>query len=114
MADMTTEQRIPFTFEVDDFRGVAKGIDGDPVGASSDETIATVVITAVDATHWTGFINATGLAGTCNITVSADTDASSAVNTVVGTAEVNVTLDTRTGSRVIKLDLGAAEDKPVT
>lgn len=111
MTDMTTEQRIPFTFEVDDFRGKAVGIDGDPVGASSDETVATVAITKVDDTHWTGFINAM-LQGSCRITVSADADPGSAVNTVIATADINVTEDARTKQRVVKLDLGAAEDKP--
>lgn len=111
MTDMTTEQRIPFTFEVDDFRGKAVGIDGDPVGASSDETVAKVELTKVDDTHWTGFINAM-LEGTCRITVSADADTSSEVDQVVATADITVTLDERSKQRVVKLDLGAAEDKP--
>lgn len=111
MTDMTTEQRIPFTFEVDDFRGKAVGIDGNPVGASSDETVATVAITKVDDTHWSGFIVA-GLEGQCRITVTADADPGSAVVEVIATADINVTRDPRTDQRVVKIDLGAPEDKP--
>jgi hypothetical protein len=111
MTDMTTEQRIPFTFEVDDFRGKAVGIDGDPVGATSDATVATVEITKVDDTHWSGHIIA-GLEGQCRITITADADPGSAVVEVIGTADVTVTRDPRTDQRVVKLDLGAAEDKP--
>ena len=111
MAEMTNLQRIPFKLEYDNFRDVAVGIDGDPVGASSDETIATVEITRVDDTHWTGFVKATGLPGTCRVTVSADTDPGSEVNTVVATADVTVTEDPRMKLRVVKLDLGPAEDQ---
>jgi len=111
MADMTTEQRIPFTFEVDDFHGKAVAIDGDPVGTSSDETVATVSIEKVDDAHWKGFINAM-LAGRARITVSADADTGSDVNTVIATADVVVREDPRTAQRVVNLVLGPAEDRP--
>lgn len=111
MADMTTAQRIPFDFMVVDGFGKPMAVDGDPVFATSDATVADGVITKVDDTHYTGFINA-GTPGSAHITVTADADVSPDVNTVIAEADVTVTLDPRGAARIVKLDLKPAEDRP--
>jgi len=114
MADFTTEQNLPFTFVVRDGRGRPCAIDGSPTVASSDETVATVdPLTSTDNMTWNGVVNSV-LAGTARIVVTADADITpEGVQDVMGTLDVNVTLDPRTSARVSDMQPGAPSDKPV-
>lgn len=113
MADFTTEQVLPFTFKVADGRGRLVATDGTPVAVSSDETVATVgPLTSGDGKTWAG--EASSVApGSGRITVSADADLGEGVQEVVGVLDINVTLDERTGARIVALEAGTASDKPL-
>lgn len=103
---LTTEQFLPFTIELKDGKGRPKDYEGDPVFASSDETVATVEM--VDRAN--GKVNS-GIPGTATVTVSVDADLGAGVQTIIGTMDVEVTLDPRTGARIMTLTPGAAADK---
>lgn len=111
MVDFTTEQMVPFVFKVADGRGRKVKIDGQPVAASSDETLATVAMTDNGDDTWNGAITAVGVAGSGRVTVTADADLSPDVSDVVGVLEFNITLDPRTAARVVSTEAGAPADK---
>jgi len=113
---LTTEQELPFLFEVLDGRGRRVPIDGEPTVASSDETVATVSIEAGTDDTWNGKITSVteSPAGTTQrVTVTADADLGAGVQEVVGYIDFTVTLDPRTAQRVVSLSPGTAVDKPV-
>lgn len=113
MADLTTEQLVTFTFGAVDGRGRPVAIDGTPTAVSSDETVVTVAMDAsADGKTWTGTISSVAV-GAARIAITADADVSPTVSDVIGTVDINVTLDDRTGARLAKLDLGTPADKPV-
>ncbi len=114
MVDITTEQTLPFTFVVVDGRGRPQPIDGAPTVAVSDETVITVApLTSSDQITWAGEA-VSGLQGAARIVVTADSDITPAgVNDVIGTLDVNVTLDPRTAARTVTLTAGTPVDKPV-
>lgn len=116
MVEITTEQVLPFTFKVVDGRGRTVAVDGTPTVASSDETVGTVVLDpSSDNKTFTGTITAVAPSPegtTQRITVDADADLGVGVQDVVGVLEFNVTLDPRTGARLIDIQAGTPADKP--
>ena len=105
----TTEQALPFTFAVKDGRGRPVKIQGTPVAVSSDETVATVAIKAGETNVWNGLISSVSPSPadtTQRVTVTADADLGEGVNEVVGFLDFTVTLDPRTGVRVVEMVAG--------
>ncbi len=105
----TTEQALPFTFKVVDGRGRVQPIQGDPVAASSDETIATVTIAKGDGNVWNGLINSVSPSpadSTQRVTVTADADLGEGVQEVVGFLDFTITLDPRSGARIAEMVAG--------
>lgn len=113
MVDITTEQNLPFTFVVRDGRGRPCAVDGAPTGVSSDETVAIVsALTSDDNKTWSGTIESVA-PGAARIAVTADADTTpEGVNDVIGTLDISVTLDPRTGARISDMEAGAPVDKP--
>lgn len=113
MADFTTEQTLPFVYKVVDGRGRTVATDGDPVVASSDETVVTVAALTKGADNsWSGeAVSVT--AGSARVTISADADLGEGVIEVIGVLECNVTLDPRTAARTVDVVAGTPVDKPV-
>jgi hypothetical protein len=114
MVAFTTEQMLPFTFKITDGRGRPVSAEGTPVSVSSDETVATVgEVTDNGDKTWSGVVSSVA-PGSCRIAVTADADTDPTIaNDVVGTLDVEVTLDPRTGARITQLDAGEPADKPV-
>lgn len=116
MTSLSTEQKLPFTMKVVDGRGRPVKIDGEPVAASSDETVATVTIADAGGGTWNGEIVSVAPSPegtTQRVTVTADADLSPSVSNVVGILEFNVTLDERTSARMVTLSPGSPVDKDV-
>lgn len=108
--DFTTEQKLPVSFKVVDGRGRPAKIDGDPVVASSDETVATVSEVTKGGDTWTFDINSVA-AGAYRVAVTADANLDPGETTeIVGTIEGNITLDPRTAARTIELTPGDPVD----
>lgn len=115
MASITTEEVLPISFAITDGRDRPKPADGTPTGVSSDETVATVgALTGnADNTVFTGEVSSVSV-GSCRIAVTADVNTDPTIsNEVVGTLDVDVTLDPRTGARITTLTAGTPADKPV-
>lgn len=108
MADITTDQRFDnVVLSITDDRGRPAAVDGVPVWASSDETVL-VVTPAVDG--MSAVVDSVA-PGTARITVSADADLGSGVQTITGVSEdVNVT--NGSVASVMTLSLGTPVDKP--
>ena len=100
---LTTEQRVSFDFSVTDGRGRPVAVDGTPAVNSSDATVATVTIEAGEGMAWKGMITAIA-PGSCRIVVDADADLGAGVQDVIGTADIDVVLDERTGARLMQLN----------
>ncbi len=114
MATITTEQRLPFTFQPKDGRGRLKPFDlsgTPPTGVSSDETVCTVTVEPGDGDAWRGWVTSVA-PGTARVIVDGDADLGDGVDDVIGTLDVEVTLDPRTGARIMELSPGTPEDKP--
>jgi len=112
----TTEQTLPFVFQVLDGRGRPVAVDGTPTVASSDETVATVALVAGAENAWNGTVSSVSPSPdgtTQRITVTADADLGSGVQECVGFFDFSVTLDPRTGERIAEVTPGAPVDKPV-
>lgn len=110
MTTITTEQKVSYSVKVVDGRGRPAPIDGEPIVASSDETIVTVTPPVSDgAGGWT-FDAVSVLAGNARITFSADAEIGPDVNSVVGEDDIEVTLDPRTGARMVELTAGTPVD----
>jgi hypothetical protein len=116
MVDITTEQNLPFVFKVVDGRGRPAAVDGTPTAVSSDATVANVPVALTSADGgktWNGMIESAA-PGACRIAVTADSDITpEGVSDVIGTLDLNVTLDPRTGARIADLQPGTPEEKPV-
>lgn len=114
MTSFTTEQVLPFTFKVVDGRGRTVAVDGTPVAASSDETVATVALSAGPSNSWLGEVSSVAASpeGTSQrVTVTADADLGAGVQEVMGIIEFDVTLDPRTSARTVQLEAGTPTDK---
>lgn len=109
VSTFSTEQALPFTFKVVDGRGRVKAVDGTPVAASSDETVATVVLTAGDANVWNGVISSVSPSPegtTQRVTVTTDADLGEGKQEVIGFLDFTVTLDARSGARIAEMVAG--------
>jgi hypothetical protein len=84
---LTDSQQATLTIAPLDKKGKPAQLDGVPVWASSDETVATVT---ADATGLTANLVAV-TTGDCRITVTGDADLGSGVSPIVGTLDVTVT-----------------------
>lgn len=116
MVSITTEQKlVGNTFVVKDGRERPKDVEGTPVVASSDETVARLVPDSLQKQgdlSWKFDIESV-LEGSCRITIDADADLGEGVMDVMGTLDLEVTRDDRTAARVGELTGGTAEDKAV-
>lgn len=108
--DFTTEQKLPVSFKIVDGRGRPAKVDGDPVVASSDETVATVGAVTNDGDGTYSFEVNSVAVGSARIAVTADADISAEVKEIVGTLDINITLDERTGARTVELTPGTPVD----
>ena len=86
---LTDSQQETLSIQPLDKKGKPAKLDGVPVWASSDETIATVDASA-DSTGLTAVLTAVS-PGDCNVTVSGDADLGAGVTPIVGTLAVTVT-----------------------
>jgi len=112
----TTEQTLPFSFEVVDGRGRRVPVDGAPVVAVSDETVATGSIEAGADNVWNGELTSVAASPegtTQRMTITADADLGAGVQEVLATLDFTVTLDPRTEARMAVVNAGTAADKPV-
>lgn len=107
----TNEQKQVFGFDVKDGMGRLVGIDGEPMVTSSDETVVMVTVDqGANDNIWV--ITAAGVApGAARIVVQADVDLGEGIEMVTGTADIEVTLDPRTGQRMVELVPGEVSDK---
>lgn len=110
MVDLTNVQYVEGEFTVKDGFNKNVVVDGTPVAASSDETVATVTIEAAADNAWKVRVDA-GLEGTARVTVSADADLGQGVAEYTAFGDVTVTLDPRSGARVAELVFGTPADK---
>jgi len=113
----TTEQTLPFTFEVVDGRGRRVPIDGAPVVTVSDETVATASIEAGTDNVWDGeltSVSASPEGTTQRMTIEADADLGAGIQTVLAQLDFSVELDPRTTQRMASVVTGAPADKPVS
>ncbi len=112
-ATFTTEQQVAYTLKATDGRGRTKPIDGAPVVTVSDPTVVTAdAPVAVGDGSWTFNVKAVGIAGTATVTATADVDISPAVQDVIGSDDITVTLDPRTAARTVTITAGAPADQP--
>jgi hypothetical protein len=112
-ATFTTEQLLPFEFQVVDGRGRIVPIDGAPVCTVSDQTVATASIEDNGDNTWSGELTSVA-EGTARMTIEADADLGSGVESILATLDFDVTLDPRTEQRMATVTAGSPSDKPVT
>lgn len=113
MASFTTEQYLPVTFKIVDGRGRPAPVEGTPVVASSDETVATCSeVTDAGDGSWDFSLNSVA-EGTARIAVTADADLGAGISEIIGTLDVEVTTDPRTAERTIELTAGTPSDEPL-
>ena len=110
MDTITTEQQVEYSVVLKDGMGRPQEFEGDPVVETSDPTVATVAIK-----DRTTLLVSAQTPGTCRVLAKLDTDLNpDVVNESIGMADVEVTLDPRTGQRIVTLTAGTPTDKPVT
>jgi len=112
-ATFTTEQTLPFGFQVVDGRGRVVAIDGEPTCTVSDETVCTVSIADNGDNTWSGELSSVA-EGAARLTIQADADLGAGIQEVLATLDVTVTLDPRTSERMASVTAGTPADKPVS
>ena len=109
MASINTDQNFPsVTLAITNAAGNPATVDGAPVWASSNETVLTVLA----APDGMSAVVDTVAPGTARISVTADADLGSGVQTITGVSEdVDVTLGPSSMASVMTLTLGAPAAK---
>jgi hypothetical protein len=108
MADLTTAQQFNVTLTITDTAGNPAPVDGVPVWATSDATVVAVTAAADGMSAVAPGI----AAGVARLTVTADADLGSGVQTITGVSEdINVTIDPSQMASVMTLNLGAPVPK---
>ena len=102
---ITTTQQFLASIAPTDRTGKPAPIDGEPVWASSNEAVASVV---PNPGGMSALIVAQGV-GDYSISVSADADLGEGVTTITGTDTGSVTLGTATA---VGITVGAVEEQP--
>lgn len=108
--DITTDQNFPnVVLDIRDPKGRPAKVDGIPVWASSDETVASVT----PASDGMSAIVDTVGPGVARVSVTADADLGAGVSTITGVSEdINVTIGPNSTASIMTLDLGTPADKP--
>jgi hypothetical protein len=110
MADLLTSQEFPsVTLTITNAAGQPAAVDGVPVWATSDATIVSVVAAA---DGMSAVVAAVAPGGPARITVTADADLGTGVQTITGVSEdINVAQDPAQLASVMTLSLGTAAPK---
>ncbi len=87
MIGMTTEEKVPVQVAFTTKHGKPATVDGKPIWASTDESVATV--TGVSEDGLTAFVESAG-PGVCQVTCKADADLGEGVREITLTAGVEV------------------------
>ena len=104
MADLTATQQLTATLTITDRKGNPASVEGAPVWASSDETVATV---ESSADGMSGVVKAVA-PGSGRVVVTADADLGEGVTPIIGTLDINVTPGT---ASVVAISAGPAEEQ---
>lgn len=108
MANVNTDQNLPFTLGITNAHGQPATVDGAPVYASSDETVLQV---QAAADGMSGVV-ATVAPGTARVTVTADADVGTGTKTITGVSEdVVVTQGPSFAASSFSFAFGAPVDK---
>lgn len=110
MTALTTAQKVTYTARILNGVGKVAPVDGDPVAASSDDTVVAVTQPTSDGQGTWSFEARGVTAGSANITFTADADVSENVNSIVGTDSIDVTEDPRFSERHVELSAGTPSD----
>ena len=109
----TTEQFVPFTVEAKDGRGRSVAIES-LTAVSSDETVVAVDVVQGEGNVWNGTLTSVAPGGPAQVVLTGDADLGEGVREVMAVIEeITVTLDERTGARLLTVSPGEAQDKPV-
>lgn len=112
MADVSTDQNLPFTLQIMDSQTPPQPapVDGVPVWASSDETVITV---QAAADGMSGMVVTVAPSPTPQrVTVTADADMGAGVQTLTGVSEdINVTAGSTFEASSFIITFGAPVDK---
>ncbi len=114
MVDITTEQNIVGNkLVVKDGRGRPTATDGEPIAASSDETVVRVgALTQGSDKSWSFDVESVA-AGEARVVVTGDAMEGEGTFSFSATLDVVVALDPRTADRQDTIEAGAPTDKPV-
>lgn len=109
--DANTDQSFPnAVLTITNARGQPAPVDGVPIWASSDETVLRVTAAA---DGMSAVIDTVAPGGPARITVSADADLGTGVQTITGVSpDVVVALGPKSVASVVSINLGTAVDKP--
>lgn len=109
----TTEMTLPVTLPVKDGRGRKMPIEAVTSIVSSDETVAVADAAVKGADDVWGFNIASVTPGTARIVATADADVGEGVNELTAFIDVEVTLDPRTGARIMEIVPGEPTEEPI-
>lgn len=112
MADINTDFNYPnVVLTITNAKGQPAKVDGVPVWASSNETVLTVTPAADGMSALIDTVAAGS--GPERVTVTADADLGSGVETITGvTEDINVTTGPNSKASILALGLGAQVAKP--
>ena len=110
MAQVDTDNNLPFTLAILDAQGRPAAVDGVPAYASSDETVITLQ-TAADGMSGT-VVTVAPSANPVRFTVTADADLGSGVSTITGVSEdITVTQGASFAASSFQITFGAPVPK---